>query len=122
VLVFSHDAKLDVPALLAAFGTQAGYIGALGSRKTTEDRERRLREAGADDADLARLHAPCGLDIGAATVEETAIAVLAELIAHRAHRPGVSLRASSGPIRRERDGAPELSSPVAEPGAASPAG
>ena len=122
VLVFSHDAKLDVPALMAAFGTQAGYIGALGSRKTTEDRERRLREAGADDADLARLHAPCGLDIGAATVEETAIAVLAELIAHRAHRPGVSLRASSGPIRRERDGAPELSSPVAEPGAASPAG
>ena len=82
----------------------------------------RLREAGADEADMARLYAPCGLDIGAATVEETAIAVLAEIIAHRAGRAGVSLREAEGPIRRERDGAPELSSPVAEPGAASPAG
>jgi xanthine dehydrogenase accessory factor len=112
VLVFSHDAKLDVPALMAAFATDAGYIGALGSRTTTADREERLRAAGATDADLERLHAPCGLDIGAATVEETAIAVLAEMTAHRAHRPGVSLRESSGPIRRARTGAPELATPM----------
>ncbi len=102
VLVFSHDAKLDVPALMAAFATEAGFIGALGSRKTTGDRLERLREAGATDADLARLHAPAGLDIGAATVEETAIAVLAEIVATRAGRPGVPLRESSGPIRRDR--------------------
>jgi len=112
VLVFSHDSKLDVPALMATFATDAGYIGALGSRKTTEDRERRLREAGATDADLERLYAPAGLDIGAATVEETAIAVLAEITAHRAGRPGVSLRDSRGPIRRERPGSAALSAPL----------
>jgi xanthine dehydrogenase accessory factor len=99
VLVFSHDPKFDVPALLAAFATEAGYIGALGSRQTTADRERRLREAGADDEDLERLRAPAGLDIGAATVEETAIAVLAEITAQRAGRPGVPLRDSAGSIR-----------------------
>lgn len=102
VLVFTHDSKLDVPALMAAFATDAGYIGALGSRKTTRDREQRLREAGATDADVARMYAPAGLDIGAATVEETAIAVLAEITAGRAGRPGVSLRDSGGPIRRDR--------------------
>jgi xanthine dehydrogenase accessory factor len=106
VLVFTHDSKLDVPALVSAFKTEAGYIGALGSRQTTADREERLREAGASDADLERLHAPAGLDIGAATVEETAIAVLAEITAHRAGRPGSSLRGSSGPIRRERSSSP----------------
>ena len=112
VLVFTHDPKLDLPALMAAFGTQAGYIGALGSRQTSADREARLREAGATDADLARMYAPCGLDIGAATVEETAIAVLAEMTAHRAHRSGASLRDSEGPIRRRRSGAPELATPM----------
>jgi xanthine dehydrogenase accessory factor len=115
VLVFTHDAKLDVPALIAAFGTDAGYIGALGSRKTSEDREHRLREAGATDEDLARLFAPAGLDIGAATVEETAIAVLAEMTAHRAGRSGVPLREASGPIRRERSEDHGLASPL--PGA-----
>jgi xanthine dehydrogenase accessory factor len=104
VLVFTHDSKLDVPALQAAFATDAGYIGALGSRKTTLDREARLREAGATDADLARVFAPAGLDIGAATVEETAIAVLAEITAHRSGRAGAPLREASGPIRRERPG------------------
>jgi xanthine dehydrogenase accessory factor len=112
VLVFTHDAKLDVPALIAAFATDAGYIGALGSRQTTADREVRLRESGATDADLERMYAPCGLDVGAATVEETAIAVLAEMTAHRAQRSGASLRDSSGPIRRRRPGAPELAAPM----------
>ncbi len=112
VLVFSHDAKLDVPALMAAFATEAGYIGALGSRKTTSDREIRLREAGATDADLERLYAPAGLDIGAATVEETAIAVLAEITVVRARRSGVSLRDSHGSIRREQTGSAALRAPV----------
>ena len=112
VLVFTHDPKLDVPALMAAFATEAGYVGALGSRQTSADREVRLREAGATDADLRRVYAPCGLDIGAATVEETAIAVLAEMTAHRARRSGASLRDSEGPIRRRRPGAPELASPM----------
>jgi len=112
VLVFTHDSKLDVPALMAAFKTDAGYVGALGSRQTSGDREQRLREAGASESDLERLYAPAGLDIGAATVEETAIAVLAEITAHRAGRPGVSLRDSSGPIRRERSGSASLAAPV----------
>jgi len=111
VLVFTHDSKLDVPALMGAFATGAGYIGALGSRKTSEDREERLREAGATDADLDRLYAPAGLDIGAATVEETAIAILAEITAHRAGRSGVPLRESAGPIRRDRGASDVLDAP-----------
>ncbi len=102
VLVFTHDPKLDVPAVQAALGTGAGYVGALGSRKTTDDRTARLREAGVDDEGIARVFAPCGLDIGASTVEETAVAVLAEIIAHRAGREGGPLREASGPIRRRR--------------------
>jgi xanthine dehydrogenase accessory factor len=98
VLVFTHDPKFDEPALIAALGTNAGYIGALGSRHTTADRDRRLRDAGVGDADLARIHAPCGLDIGSRTAEETAVSVLAEIIADRADRAGTPLRATSGPI------------------------
>ena len=120
MLVFTHDPKLDVPALIAAFGTGAGYIGALGSRKTTADRERRLREAGANDADIARLYAPCGLDIGASTVRRPP-SRCSPRSSPTAPPAGVPLRESSGPIRRERDGAPELSAPMAEPRAASPA-
>lgn len=99
VLVFTHDPKFDEPALLRALRTGAGYIGALGSRKTTADRAQRLRQAGATDEDLSRLHAPCGLDIGSRTAEETAISVLAEIIASRAHRAAVPLRETDGPIR-----------------------
>ncbi|HWD75352.1 MAG TPA: XdhC/CoxI family protein [Solirubrobacteraceae bacterium] len=98
VLVFTHDPKFDEPALLAALRTDAGYIGALGSRQTTADREQRLREAGAADDELARIHAPCGLDIGSRTAEETAVSVLAEIIAARARRAGTPLRLTSGPI------------------------
>lgn len=109
VLVFSHDPKLDVPAVISALESGAGYVGALGSRRTARDREQRLLEAGAEQEMLRRLHAPCGHDIGAATPEETAIAVLAEIVAHQAGRPGGELRAGEGPIRAregvlERDG------------------
>jgi xanthine dehydrogenase accessory factor len=98
VLVFTHDSKFDEPALVSALKTNAGYIGALGSRQTTADRERRLRQAGVSEADLARLHAPCGLDIGSRTAEETAVSVLAEIIAARAQRAGAPLRQTDGPI------------------------
>jgi xanthine dehydrogenase accessory factor len=104
VLVFTHDSKFDEPALLAALATGAGYIGALGSRQTTADRERRLRAAGATDEDIDRIHAPCGLDIGSRTAEETAVSVLAEIISSRADRVARPLRDTSGPIHsRDRD-------------------
>ncbi len=98
VLVFSHDPKYDEPAVLEALATDAGYIGALGSRRTTADRDARLRAAGVSEADLARLHAPCGLDIGSRTAEETAVSILAEIIAGRAERVARPLRATHGPI------------------------
>ncbi len=98
VLVFTHDPKFDEPALMSALQTGAGYIGALGSRKTTVDREARLRRAGASDEDIARIHAPCGLDIGSRTAEETAVSVLAEIIAARAGRGARPLGSTTGPI------------------------
>lgn len=110
VCVMTHDAKVDVAALIAAFGTAVGYVGAMGSRATHEDRLRRLRLAGVDDADLARLHSPIGLDIGAATPEETAVAVVAEIIAARTGRSGAALRSTSGPIRSVR-GVPVCNAP-----------
>ena len=63
----THDLKFDVPALQLALGSNAGFIGAIGSEKTRADRTARLREAGIGDADLARLHAPVGIQIGART-------------------------------------------------------
>jgi xanthine dehydrogenase accessory factor len=98
VLVFTHDPKFDQPALAGALRTAAGYVGALGSRKTTADRERRLREDGVGEAELARVHAPCGLDIGAATPEEVAVSVLAEIVAERSGRAGSPLKAGSEAI------------------------
>ena len=88
-----------MPAVQAALGTGAGYIGALGSRNTTADRNRRLQDVGVTQEQIDRIFAPCGLDIGASTVEETAVAVLAEIIAHRAGRHGQPLREAEGPIR-----------------------
>jgi xanthine dehydrogenase accessory factor len=98
VLVFTHDPKFDQPALVGALASDAGYIGALGSRRTTVDRNRRLREAGVPAQQLARVRAPCGLDIGGSTPEEVAISVLAEIISVRADRAGAPLRDGAGPI------------------------
>jgi xanthine dehydrogenase accessory factor len=98
VLVFTHDPKFDEPALIGALSTGAGYIGALGSRRTHADREERLRAAGMTDDQLARISSPCGLDIGARTPAETAVAVLAEILALRAGRSGGRLADASGPI------------------------
>jgi xanthine dehydrogenase accessory factor len=106
VLVFSHDPKLDEPAIRAALASGAGYVGALGSRRTAADRAERLRATGVTDEQLARVHAPCGLDIGSITAEETAISVLAELIAQRSGRDGSPLRDSGGTIRPVQHDAP----------------
>lgn len=100
VCVLTHDAKFDVPAIVSALKTDVGYIGVMGSRRTHEDRTRRLREAGVDDAGLDRLMSPIGLDIGARTPEETAISIVAEIIAMRTGRPAPSLRHTEGPIHR----------------------
>lgn len=98
VCVLTHDAKFDVPAIVAALGTRVGYLGAMGSRRTHEQRVERLREAGVDDGGLARIMAPIGLDLGARTPEETAIAICAEIIACRSGRPAPFLRDGAGPI------------------------
>lgn len=98
ILVFTHDPKFDEPALIAALESGAGYIGALGSRKTHEDRRRRLLEAGVEKRELERISAPCGLDIGARTPEETAISVLAEIIGSSTGRYGEPLSATAGSI------------------------
>jgi xanthine dehydrogenase accessory factor len=82
--VLTHDPKYDVPVLEVALRLPAvGYVGAMGSRRTHDDRVRRLREAGLGDAELARLASPIGLDLGARTPEETAVSIAAELISRQ---------------------------------------
>ncbi|HVA73953.1 MAG TPA: XdhC/CoxI family protein [Acidimicrobiales bacterium] len=98
VCVLTHDPKFDVPAITSALRTKAGYLGAMGSRRTTLERIERLREAGVDDAGLARVMGPIGLDIGARTPEETAVAICAEIIAMRTRKVAPSLRDREGPI------------------------
>jgi xanthine dehydrogenase accessory factor len=100
VCVLTHDHKFDVPALQGALATGAGYIGAMGSRRTHFERLERLREAGVGDDQLARVHSPIGLDLGARTPEETAISICAEIIAERTGRQTRSLRDSEGPIHQ----------------------
>lgn len=98
ICVLTHDPKFDVPAVIAALDTEAGYLGAMGSRRTTEDRNRRLRDEGVTDEQLSRVLAPIGLDLGAATPEETAISICAEIIALRSGRQAPSLRNTTGDI------------------------
>ncbi len=98
VCVLTHDAKFDVPAIVAALGTEVGYLGAMGSRRTTEQRAERLRAEGVTDEELGRLLAPIGLDLGARTPEETAVAICAEIIAQRTGRAAPRLSAGDGPI------------------------
>jgi xanthine dehydrogenase accessory factor len=109
ICVLTHEAKFDVPAILAALATDVGYLGAMGSRRTHEDRGRRLREAGADEHDLARLHSPIGLDLGALTPEETAVSICAEVIAIRSGADAAvrSLSVTGGPIHHRPVPAPQ---------------
>ncbi|MFJ2296987.1 XdhC family protein [Streptomyces sp. NPDC087894] len=99
--VLTHDAKFDVPVLQQAMRLPVAYIGAMGSLWTHEDRVRRLREAGVTDEELARLRAPIGLDLGARTPEETAVSIVAELVASGRGGDGSPLTGSGAPIHKD---------------------
>ncbi|AEW99533.1 XdhC family protein [Streptantibioticus cattleyicolor] len=101
VCVLTHDAKFDVPLLVEALRLPVAFVGAMGSRRTHEDRERRLREAGVTEAQLARLRSPIGLDLGARTPEETALSIAAEIVAAREGGTGLPLTGSDSPIHRD---------------------
>jgi len=101
VVVLTHDDKFDIPMLVGTLTTDAYYIGALGSRRNQERRRERLLEAGVDESALDRISGPAGLDIGAHTPAETALSMLAEIMAVRAGRDGGRLRDSSGRIHAE---------------------
>lgn len=98
IAVLIHDKKWDVPTLKAAVNTPAAYIGAMGSRKTIEDRRKRLQNAGLTSSEIDRIESPIGLDLGASTPQETAISIMAQIIAHRHGRQGESLSANQNPI------------------------
>lgn len=101
VVVLTHDDKFDVPMISGALETEAFYIGALGSRRNQERRRKNLLDAGVDEAALERVSGPCGLDIGAQTPAETAISILAEIMAVRAAREGGRLREATTRIHAE---------------------
>jgi xanthine dehydrogenase accessory factor len=100
ICVLTHDPKFDVPVLEIALRSPAGYIGAMGSRRTHTDRLERLREIGMTESELARLHSPIGLDIGARTPEETAISIAAEIISAVTGGSNQPLRHGTEPIHR----------------------
>ena len=101
VVVLTHDDKFDEPALLGALATEAFYLGALGSRRNQERRRERLLAAGVEEQELERISGPCGLDVGADTQHETALSILAEILAVRAGRGGGRLRESPRRIHAE---------------------
>lgn len=98
LVVLSHDATVDTPSLDAVLGHGRGYVGALGSRGTQAARRERLRRLGHDDDALDRIHGPVGLDLGSRTPAETAVAIVAEILAHRSGRSATSLRSTDVPI------------------------
>ena len=101
VVVLSHDDKFDLPALQGALASEAFYIGALGSRRNQERRRERLLEAGVADADIDRIAGPCGLDLGAESPAETALSILAEILATRVGRAGGPLKTARSRIHAE---------------------
>jgi xanthine dehydrogenase accessory factor len=104
ICVLTHDPKFDVPLLEVALRTPAGYIGAMGSRRTHEDRLARLREVGLTEQELDRLRSPIGLDLGARTPEETAVSIAAELIQLRWGGTGQALTDTEGRIHHQHLG------------------
>ncbi|MEU0256632.1 XdhC/CoxI family protein [Streptomyces sp. NPDC006184] len=99
--VLTHDAKFDVPLLKVALRMPVAFVGAMGSRRTHEDRNRRLRSEGLTERELSRLHSPIGLDLGARTPEETALSITAEIVAARRGGTGVPLTGGKTPIHHE---------------------
>jgi xanthine dehydrogenase accessory factor len=102
VVVLTHDDRFDVPAIAGALDTDAFYIGALGSRRNQARRREKLIEAGVEESSLDRVSGPAGLDIGADTPAETALSILAEILAARARRSGGPLKESAGRIHVEQ--------------------
>ncbi|HEY9084544.1 MAG TPA: XdhC family protein [Candidatus Tyrphobacter sp.] len=98
IAIVAHDVKLDLPALRTALASTAGYIGLLGNRRVQSARRAALREEGYDDAQLARIHGPAGLDLGGTTDGQTALSILAEMVAVLGRRSGSPLSRVSGPI------------------------
>ncbi|MET9962009.1 XdhC/CoxI family protein [Streptomyces sp. NPDC006326] len=96
--VLTHDAKFDVPLLELALRLPVAYVGAMGSRRTHEDRNKRLREVGVTELELARLRSPIGLDLGARSPEETALSIAAEIVANRRGGSGAALTGAHIPI------------------------
>ncbi|MFF1280832.1 XdhC family protein [Streptomyces sp. NPDC058299] len=101
--VLTHDAKFDVPLLRLALRLPVAYVGAMGSRRTHLDRNERLREVGVTELELARLHSPIGLDLGARTPEETALSIAAEIVADRRGGSGATLTGAHTPIHHDRE-------------------
>ncbi|MFJ4838029.1 XdhC family protein [Streptomyces sp. NPDC088746] len=99
--VLTHDAKFDVPLLEQALRMPVAFVGAMGSRRTHAERDRKLREAGLEESELARLRSPIGLDLGARTPEETALSIAAEIVAARRGGTGVPLTGSATPIHHD---------------------
>ncbi|KQM60384.1 XdhC family protein [Agreia sp. Leaf210] len=100
ICVLTHDEKFDIPLLEEALRLPVAFVGAMASRSTHERRIRALEDAGVSAARIARLHSPIGLDIGGSTPQETAVSILAEVIASRTGAAGASLRSQTGAIHR----------------------
>jgi xanthine dehydrogenase accessory factor len=98
IVLLTHDPKIDEPTLAAALQTKAAYIGAIGSRKTHAERFERMQKWGISPEQLQRVYAPIGLDLGGRTPQETALSVIAEVVAVKNGRSGCSLRDTTGPI------------------------
>ena len=102
VCVLTHDSKFDVPLLEVVLrGPDVAYIGAMGSRRTHDDRIRRLHAAGVTDAELTRLNSPVGLDLGSRTPEETAVSIAAEIISRQWGGSGEPLSLLDGRIHHD---------------------
>jgi len=113
--VLTHDPRFDVPLLTLALRTKAGYVGAMGSRRTHQDRLQRLREVGMTEQELARLSSPIGLDLGARTPQETAVSIAAEIIARMWGGTGRPLASMTEPIHREPLAGTPAPGPLGEP-------